>query len=132
MTLTFNRDTYGSLLATYQPRIIETEEENKYFLELAENLLNRSDLTLEEAKFLALIIKLIEDFENKSYPLDRSTPHSRLNHLIEARELDKQDIAFIFESPEDLENVLAGKAQIDLEKAEKLANFFNVNPNLFI
>ncbi len=29
MTLTFNRDTYANLLAKYQPKIIETEEENE-------------------------------------------------------------------------------------------------------
>lgn len=69
MTLTINREIYGQLLSRYQPRIIKTEEENEEFLEIVEELLTPNDLTLEE-DILELLVKLIEDFEDKHYQIN--------------------------------------------------------------
>lgn len=72
MTLTINREIYSQLLSTYQPRIIKTEEENEHFLEVVEELLARKDLTPEEDTLLELLVKLIEDFEDKHYSVSQS------------------------------------------------------------
>lgn len=48
-----------------------------------EELLYRSYLTPEEDALLELLVKLIEDFEDKRYQLKVSTPSSRLLHLME-------------------------------------------------
>ena len=71
MTLTINREIYSQLLSTYQPRIIKTEEENEQFLEVVEELLARKDLTPEEGTLLELLVKLIEDFEDKHYSVSQ-------------------------------------------------------------
>lgn len=132
MTLTFDQDIYGQLLATYQPRIIETEEENEYFLSIIEDFMHCENLSPEEDKLFDLLVKLVEDFEREFYPIDSSTPLSRLNHLLEAREMDKRDLLCIFDSGEELENILAGRMSIDPLHANRLAEFFHVNPSLFV
>ncbi len=62
MTRTFNPQSYGQLLAKYQPKIITTEE-NYQAIALAEELDRRPHRTPEEDAFLELLITLIEKFE---------------------------------------------------------------------
>ncbi|WP_236556954.1 type II toxin-antitoxin system HigA family antitoxin [Calothrix sp. PCC 7507] len=72
--------------------MIKTEEENDNFLEVVEELLSRSYLTAEEDALLELLVKLIEDFEDKHYKINVSTPLSRLLHLMEAQSLGQNDL----------------------------------------
>ena len=132
MTLTFNSDIYSQLLSQYQPRIIKTEEENEKFLETVEELLSCSHLTPEEDALLELLVKLIEDFENKHYQLNVSTPCSRLKHLMEARSLEQADLVEILGSSEIVTKIINGELQITKEQAEALGKFFHIDANLFI
>jgi HTH-type transcriptional regulator / antitoxin HigA len=77
-TLTFNSEFYSKLLVKYQPRIIKTEAENEQFLAIVEALLACPSLTPEQEILLELLVKLIEDFEEKNYALNASTPHSKV------------------------------------------------------
>jgi HTH-type transcriptional regulator/antitoxin HigA len=83
MTLTINREIYSQLLSTYQPRIIKTEEENEQFLEIVEELLARKNLTPEEDTLLELLVKLVEDFEDKHYQINSSLLKYEANGEIE-------------------------------------------------
>ncbi|MEH2057494.1 MAG: transcriptional regulator [Nostoc sp.] len=132
MTLTFNSDIYSHLLSQHQPRIIKTEEENEKFLETVEELLSRSHLTPEEDALLELLVKLIEDFEDKHYQLNVSTPYSRLLHLMEARGLEQADLVEILGSSEIVTKIMNRELEITKEQAEALGNFFHVEPSLFL
>ncbi|MBL1203473.1 MAG: transcriptional regulator [Nostoc sp. GBBB01] len=132
MTITFNSEVYSQLLSQYQPRIIKTEEQNEKFLETVEALLSRSDLTPEEDALLELLVKLIEDFEDKHYQLNASTPRSRLLHLMEARSLEQADLVEIIGSSEIVAKVINGELEITKEQAEALGKFFHVDTSLFI
>ena len=132
MTLTFNSDIYSQLLSQYQPRIIKTEEENEKFLETVEELLSCFHLTPEEDALLELLVKLIEDFEDKHYQLNVSTPCSRLKHLMEARSLEQADLVEILGSSEIVTKIINGELQITKEQAEALGKFFHIDANLFI
>ena len=46
-------------------------------------MLARKNLTPEENTILDLLVKLIEDFEDKYYQLNKSTPCSLMLHLME-------------------------------------------------
>lgn len=132
MTLTFNSELYSQLLSQHQPRIIKTEQENEKFLETVEALLSRSDLTPEEDALLELLVKLIEDFEDKHYQLNVSTPRSRLLHLMEARSLEQADLVEILGSSEIVAQIINGELEITKEQAEALGKFFYVDVSLFI
>ncbi len=132
MTLTFNSDIYSQLLSQHQPRIIKTEEENEKFLETVEELLSRSNLTPEEDALLELLVKLIEDFEDKHYQLNVSTPRSRLLHLMEARSLEQADLVEIIGSSEIVTKIINSELEITKKQAEALGNFFHVDASLFI
>ncbi|MBN3874361.1 type II toxin-antitoxin system HigA family antitoxin [Nostoc sp. JL33] len=132
MTFIFNSDIYSQLLSHHQPRIIKTEEENEKFLETVEELLSRSHLTPEEDALLELLVKLIEDFEDKHYQLNSSTPFSRLLHLMEARSLEQADLVEILGSSEIVTKIMNSELEITKKQAEALGKFFHVEPSLFI
>ncbi|MBG1269343.1 helix-turn-helix domain-containing protein [Nostoc sp. WHI] len=132
MTLTFNSDIYSQLLSQHQPRIIKTEQENEKFLETVEELLSRSNLTPEEDALLELLVKLIEDFEDKHYQLNSSTPYSRLLHLMEARSLEQADLVEILGSSDIFTKIMNGELEITKKQAEVLGKFFHVDASLFI
>jgi HTH-type transcriptional regulator/antitoxin HigA len=132
MTLTFSTEVYSRLLSQYQPRIIKTEEENEKFLEIVEELLARPNLTPEEDALLELLVRLIEDFEEKHYQLNVSTPRSRLLHLMEARSLEAIDLVTILGSSEIVAQVINGEVEISQEQAGALGEFFHIDSSLFL
>ena len=132
MTLTINPEIYSQLLSKYQPSIIKTEAENDKFLEIVEELLSRLNITPEEDTLLELFVKLIEDFEDKHYQLNTSTPHSRLLHLMEARGLSSADLREVFGSSKIVAKVINSELEITPEQAKVLGEFFHVDASLFI
>ncbi len=69
MTITFDKDVYGKLLADVQPKVITSEEENERYLEIVEKLMACKNRTLEQNALLKLLVTLIEDFEEQHYQL---------------------------------------------------------------
>jgi len=132
MTLTFNSETYGSLLAQYQPKVIKNDEENEQAIALAEELAHRPNRTLEESALYNLLIALIEKYEQEHYPIDQSTPHSMLLHLMEARNLKQADLVEIVGSSDVVSEIINGKQKIGSVEAKALAEFFHVDSGLFI
>jgi HTH-type transcriptional regulator / antitoxin HigA len=132
MTLTINSEIYSQLLSKYQPRIIQTEAENEDFLEVVEELLSRQNLTPEENTILELLVKLIEDFEDKHYQLNKSTPYSRLLHLMKAQDITKEKLVKVFGSDEIVEQIVDGDVEITSQQALALGKLFHVDSSLFL
>ena len=131
MTLTFNRETYESLLAQYQPKVIKTDEENEQAIALAEELSHKDNRSLEESALLALLIILIEKYEDEHYQMGESTPHSMLLHLMDAQSLEEADLVESLGSRELVSQVMSGKQTITQEMAQALGKLFHVDPSLF-
>ncbi|MUG95300.1 helix-turn-helix domain-containing protein [Scytonema sp. UIC 10036] len=131
MTRIIDRTTYGALLAEYQPKVIETEEENEAAIVLAEALEHR-ERTPEEDLFLQLLIMLIEKFEDEHYQIGEATPQSILLHLMEARGIKQEDLVGIIGSLEVVSEVVNGKRNISKSQAKALAEFFHVSLELFL
>lgn len=131
-TLIINSDIYSQLLVKYQPKIIQTEEENENFLEVVEELLSRENLTNEEDTILDLLVKLIEDFEDKHYPLNGSTPRSVMLHLMEAQNISASNLVEIFGSSENVDKVISGELGINVEQAVALGKMLHVDSSLFL
>lgn len=133
MILTINRDRYGQLLAQYQPQVITSEVENERLLEIVEELMACPKRTPEQDRVLQLLVALIEQFEEKHYQLNASTPHSLLLHLMEARNLKQADLVGVVSASRGIiSEVVNGKRQITKNQAKKLGEFFSVDPGLFI
>ena len=132
MTSTFNRQSYGQLLAKYQPKIITTEEENEQAIALAEELDRRVHKTPEEEILVELLIILIEKFEEVHYPIPKGTARSMLLHLMEAQDITKEGLVQIFGSLENVDKVINGDLEITPQQALELGNLFHVDSSLFL
>ena len=132
MTLTLDRDTYGSLLAEYLPKVIENDEENERTILIAEALSHQKNRSLEETTLLKLLLTLIEKYEQETYPIKAAKPHSILFDLIEANNLQEKDLAEILGSAQIVADILTLKQDITEKQAIKLGKFFHIDPSLFL
>lgn len=125
---------YAELLATALPKPIESEAENERALEIVNRLMSKGEkkLTPEERWLLRMLVRLIEDFEEKAYPIDEAPPRSVLKTLMEDRGLKQIDLAPLLGGRSRVSDVLAGKREISKAQAKALAEFFKVPADLFI
>ncbi len=131
-----DKTKYGMLLAETLPGIIETEEENVRAVEIVQRLMKKGEgnLSPEETSLFRLLVRLIEDFEEKTYPeVGRSsTPRDVLAFLMEQQGLKQKDLVDIFSSSGTISQVLNGAREISKSQAKALAAKFRVSAELFI
>jgi len=135
MTTKYDTKKYGKLLIEALPGLIETEEENERALEIVWNLMKKGEnkLSLEEDRLLGLMVRLIEDFEGKAYPMgDKAMPLDTLRSLMEEHSLRQADLVDIFGTQSVVSEVLSGKRGISKTHARRLADRFRLSADLFI
>jgi len=120
ITPELDQKAYGQLLRRTLPHIIRTDDE-------CERL--TSELLRLNAELLTV---LIDDYEERRYPIPKSSPRQTLHHLMEARNLTQKDLWKIFGSKGITSEVFHGKRSISKTQAKKLARFFHVSAELFI
>jgi HTH-type transcriptional regulator / antitoxin HigA len=131
MTRPFNPESYGKLLAEYQPKTITTEEENEQAIRLALTLEHRPNRTPEEEMVLELLVTLIEKFEESHYPIPQGTPNSMLIHLMDAGDITTEALAEVIGSLEVVREIVKGERTITKIQAAALADYFHVDASLF-
>jgi len=92
----------------------------------------RDDLSPEEEALAEVLTLLIEDYEEKHYPMPRVSPNESLNALMEERGLRHKDIWPILGHKGAATEVLSGRRSISKAQAKRLAEFFHVPIDLFI
>lgn len=136
MTITLDRQSYGVLLATYQPQVIQSETDYHEALTALETLLDKGEmLTLEESAIANLLAALIEDYEEQhldSFNLETVAPHDILHHLMNAKDLKQADLVPLIGSRGLVSEIVNGKRSISKTQAKLLGSFFHVSPALFI
>ncbi|MEH1815475.1 MAG: transcriptional regulator [Nostoc sp.] len=132
MTLTFDQAAYSSLLAEVAPKVIETEAEYNRALTIAERLTFCKNRTPEEQALHKLIVTLIEAYEAQNYPMDESTPHEILQHIMEVSNTRQADLVGIIGLSGVVSEVVNGKRSISKAQAKALGDYFKVKPSLFI
>ncbi len=129
---TLDREVYGNLLASFQPKVIETEEENELYLAEVEKLMALAEnITPEQEQLLKLLVTLIEHFEEQYYQLKAAQPHEIISELMLAKGIEKKELLAIFDSQETVSEVINGQIKINKVQAKNLGIFFNVSPTLF-
>src|ERR1700693_325921 len=127
-----NEKTYAQLLGRTLPHVIRTDEDLD---RLTAELMSLDDLrnpSLEEKELAELLTVLIDEYEERRYPIRKASPRHTLQHLMEARNLTQKDLWKVFGSKGITSEVFHGKRSISKAQARKLAEFFHVNVELFI
>ena len=133
MALTaLNPAKYGRLCATVVPKVIESDEEFDRLVEQMEALDRKENPTPEEDALSALLLKLIQDYDDAHYPLPDVPPHKMIAYLMEQRHLRQADMLPVFGSRSVASEVLAGKREPSKAHIRKLAEFFHMSAELFL
>jgi len=132
MTIELDEKTYGQLLGRTLPHVIHTDEECERLTNELMRLDERGGLSVEEKELAELLTVLIDEYEERRYPIRKATPQQTLQHLMEARHLTQKDLWKTFGSKGITSEVFHGKRAISKAQAKKLAEFFHVSAELFI
>lgn len=127
----FDKAKYRKLVAKALPAVVETETENERLLAIVEPMMRR-ELSPEEERLFDLLVKLIEDFEQRHYPMGQSSPLETLQFLMEQRGLRQRELVPLFGSSGVASEVINGRRAISKKQAKALGEFFHVSPELFI
>lgn len=132
--MNINTQKYGALLLDVLPAVIHTEEENEQMLARVAALMKKGEenLSPEEQKLLELMSVLVERFEEKAYPFEKTTPLENLKFLLEESGKLQKDLLPVFGSKGIVSEVLSGKRGITAKHARQLGDFFKVSPELFV
>lgn len=132
MSVATSRPEYATLLAKTLPAVIHSEKEKEHYTALLEELDQRAEkLTPAEQRLAELLTLLIEDFEEKHYPLKSATGIEALEELMAANGLKQKDLVGIFGTPSIVSEVLNGRRKLTTDHIRKLSRRFHVSPELF-
>ena len=131
--LTIDSKRYGRLLARATPKVIETGKEHAGALKKIEKLMDQGvHRTPEEGALLALVVSLVQTYEEQRYPINNASPVEMLRYLMEKRGLKQADLVPVFGSSGYVSDVVNGRRGISKAYAKGLAEFFHVSAELFI
>ncbi|NCS30386.1 MAG: transcriptional regulator [Microcystis aeruginosa F13-15] len=128
----FATDKYLELLKQYPPRPIHNEEDLEMMQEVINRLLDKPQLTVEEREYLNVLGSLIYEYEENQEPIPDIYGLELLKFILEERNLQKQDLLSIFESKSTLDDIFDGQQELTPIYIQKLANFLNISPDLFL
>ncbi len=126
-----DKKSYGQLLSETLPHVIQTEEENDFYIAVLEALHDCSRLTPEQEHLSQLLTLLIENFEEKRYQLTSTSPIEIVRELMAANGLKQADMITVFGTPSVASEVLRGKRELSKAHIQKLSERFHVSPALF-
>ena len=130
----FDLRKYSRLVSKAAPLVIETKEEFERTDTEIGRLLKKGydNLSIEERRLLSLLSRLIEDYEDQTFPVPDSPPYRTLQFLMGLNDLRQADLVSIFGSRGRVSEVVNGKRAISKTQAKALGEFFKVSPELFI
>ena len=79
-----------------------------------------------------ILALLIEEYENKHYPIPEPEPLDCLLHLIDAGNLKQKDLVGILGSKGVVSEVINGKREISKAQAKALSQYFNTSYKSFL
>ena len=122
---------YADLLSEFQPEVVRGEEQNQTYIQWLETLTSRPTVSPAEAKLIALLTLLVEQYEERNYPVPEAGPLDIIRHLMDANNLRQKDLADVFGTESIVSDVLNGKRDLAKEHIRKLSARFRVSPAAF-
>jgi HTH-type transcriptional regulator/antitoxin HigA len=125
--------TYANLLKEAQPRVIHDEKTHHRALKWIDRLMKLPRLSPAQETLLELLSKLVNDYEEELYPTPDVPPRRILQHLLHESGKSQAEFARAISIPRStISEVLKGKRSISVENAYRLAEYFHVEPSLFL
>jgi HTH-type transcriptional regulator/antitoxin HigA len=94
--------------------------------------LDKPTFTDNEREYLHLLGLLVQEYEDKHYPIADASLNNILVNLMEEHQTSIDDLRTVFESEQDFNALLNGDRDITLKQIQILAKIFQVSPTVFI
>jgi HTH-type transcriptional regulator/antitoxin HigA len=129
---TLDEKKYGALLSKALPHVIHNDDELEAFTNELLSLDELINPSLEENELAELLTTLIEKYESENYPIRQPSPGETIKFLLGQRGLSEKHLWSVIGSKSHTSEILNGKRGIGKAVAGKLAEFFHVDPEVFV
>lgn len=113
------------------PRLIQSDEELKDYIEALFRLTAKPDATPDETRAIELLTLLIEKYESERYPVPDAEPVDVLRFLLSSNGLSQRDLIAELGSESTVSLVLSGKRQLNRDHIARLSKRFHISPAVF-
>ena len=126
---------FEDLVAELPPQAIMDEAGYANTLEMIDRLMAAGRLTKGQELYLETLVQLVQAYEAKHHAIDTGdlTGIAALRHLLDANGMNASDLARLLGiHPSMGSKILKGERSLTVEHLRKLAERFNVRPELFM
>lgn len=113
------------------PTQITSDRQHAEYLSVLDKLASKENPTSEEEKYAAVLMTLIEAYEEEHHSIADASPLEVLRALMDANDLRQKDLVPIFGSESIVSEVLHKKRALNKMHIERLSKRFNVSPAVF-
>jgi|SRR5215469_645644 len=113
------------------PTPITSDRQHAEYLSVLDQLAAKENPTAEETKYAAVLMTLIEAYEEEHHSVHDASPIEILRTLMDANGLRQKDLVPIFGSESVVSEVLHKKRGLNKTHIERLSKRFRVSPALF-
>ena len=118
-------------LEVSSPTPITSERQHEEYLSVLGKLASKDNPTSSEEKYAAVLITLIEAYEEEHHFIPNASPLEVLRALMNANNLRQKDLVPVFGSESIVSEVLHKKRDLNKTHIEKLSKRFHVSPAVF-
>lgn len=127
-------DNFTGLFGLYPLRPIKDEVDYGNVLEIARELIPRRRLNKDQRDYLETLTLLIEKYENEHHNIDTDSlePIEILKYILEEKGWTGSDLGRLLGQRQLGSAILRGKRNLSKTHIKILADYFKVNPRLFL
>ncbi len=118
-------------LEVSSPAPITSERQHEEYLSVLDKLASKENPTRDEEKYAAVLMTLIEAYEEEHHSIPDASPVETLRTLMDANNLRQKDLVSVFGSESIVSEVLHRKRDLNRAHIEKLSKRFHVSPGVF-
>jgi len=118
-------------LEVSSPAPITSERQHEEYLSVLDKLASKENPTRDEEKYAAVLMTLIEAYEEEHHSIPDASPVETLRTLMDANNLRQKDLVSVFGSESIVSEVLHRKRDLNRAHIEKLSKRFHVSPAVF-
>lgn len=123
---------YIELITAFPPRPITNEDELIATQTRINSILDKDNITQDDRDYLKVLGTLVDDYEQNHEIMPTIKGVALLKALLEASNLEPQDLVSIFESESTVLDILNGKRQLTENQIKNLADFFQITPTYLV
>ena len=123
---------YFELVHLLPLRPILTDDGLDAAIAMIDELLDRPELLPDEADYLEVLGRLVEDYEDEHVHIPEIRGVRALKHLMEENDLKQIDLAHLFGGKSAISEVLRGNRTLSKSQIVRLRDYFGVPADTFI